>query len=61
MIVDLHNTKRIKSKRINEVVISELFQKNPPRTKKILDKLYRFVGKKKLDPIIVNENMVLVD
>lgn len=53
--------KRILSRNYKKITISEDFLKHPPKYGKMQNKIdtYELFGK--LDPIIVDENMVLID
>lgn len=57
MIYKNHKCRRLLKRNLNKIVISKAFEAHPPKEEKYRKKL----RKKKLDPIIVDENFVLVD
>lgn len=57
-----YKCKRISRKHFDEIKITEAFKKTPPKYEKLYIKQLEFVlNKKQLSPIIVDENMFLVD
>lgn len=53
--------KRISRKKFDEIIISESFKRHPPKGKKVDFKMRNYLDGGKLDPIIVDENMMLID
>lgn len=53
--------KRILSRNYKKITISERFKNSPPKGKKINKKIQQYLACKKLSPIIVDENMTLID
>lgn len=57
-----YKCKRISRKHFNEIKITKAFKKTPPKSEKLYTKELEFVlNKQQLSPIIVDENMFLVD
>lgn len=56
-----HKCKRISRKCLDKIIISKIFQYHPPKSDKFIKKMDAFMSKKKLSPIIVDENYILVD
>ena len=57
-----YKCKRISKKHFDEIKITKAFKKTPPKPKKLDEKVIEFLhNKNRLSPIIVDENMFLVD
>ena len=57
-----YKCKRIAKRHFNEIKITDAFKKRPPKAKKFNAKVKEFLhNKNHLSPIIVDENMFLVD
>ena len=57
-----YRCKRISRKHFDEIKITKAFKKTPPKPKKLDEKVIEFLhNKNRLSPIIVDENMFLVD
>ena len=57
-----YKCKRIAKRHFNEIKITDAFKKRPPKAEKFYAKLRVFMNNKcHLSPIIVDENMFLVD
>lgn len=57
-----YKCKRISRKHFDEIKITKAFKKTPPKPEKLYTKELEFVlNKQQLSPIIVDENMFLVD
>lgn len=56
-----HKCRRLSKKHFRDIIISEAFTSHPPRPKKMEDKRIEFLIFKKMSPIIVDENYILVD
>lgn len=56
-----YKCKRISRKHFDEIKITKAFKKAPPKAEKIDAKVRQFINKHRLSPIIVDENMFLVD
>lgn len=56
-----YKCKRISRKNFDEIKITKAFKKAPPKSEKFDAKVRQFINKHHLSPIIVDENMFLVD
>ena len=56
-----YKCKRISRKHFDEIKITKAFKNAPPKSEKLYEKEIEFAIYKKLSPIIVDENMFLVD
>lgn len=56
-----HKCKRLLKRNLNKIEISGAFKRCPPKEEKFERKLFEFKVSGKLDPMIVDENNVLVD
>ena len=56
-----HKCRRILKRNFDKIEISGAFKRCPPKKEKYHTKLINYIATKKLDPIIVDENNVLVD
>ena len=57
-----YKCKRISKKHFDEIKITKAFKKTPPKPEKFNEKVIEFLhNKSRLSPIIVDENMFLVD
>ena len=56
-----HKCRRILKRNFDKIEISEAFKRCPPKKDKYHQKIFRYITTEKLDPIIIDENNVLVD
>lgn len=56
-----YKCKRISKKHFDEIKITKAFKKTSPKAEKFDAKVRQFINKHRLSPIIVDENMFLVD
>ena len=56
-----YKCKRISKKHFNDIIISNAFRNHPPKQWKFYQKLEDFRYLRKLSPIIIDENNILVD
>lgn len=56
-----YKCKRLSRKHFDDIIIREAFRQHPPKQWKMDEKLDNFYYCRKLSPIIVDENNILVD
>lgn len=56
-----YKCRRLSKKYFDNIIISNAFKNHPPKKEKYIRKRADFMKKKKLDPIIIDENYILAD
>ncbi len=53
--------KLLSHRKFNKIIINERFKRTPPKQEKLVRKLDSFLSEETLDPIVIDENMTLID